>query len=59
MKAVRANALTGSEWLKNSFSIWRGLGKDADSSGHPAPFPIALATKLIDCFAADRKGIAS
>ena len=42
MSVVRANALTGSEWLKNSFSIWRGLGRDADTADHPAPFPVAL-----------------
>ena len=57
MTAMRANALTGSEWLKNSFSIWRGLGKDSDAGDHPAPFPIALVVKLIDCFAADREGL--
>lgn len=57
MTAVRANSLSGSEWLKNSFSIWRGLGKDADAADHPAPFPVELATKLIDCFAADREGV--
>ena len=56
MSVVRANALTGSEWLKNSFSIWRGLGRDADTADHPAPFPVALAAKLIDCFAANRDG---
>lgn len=57
MTATRANILTGSEWLKNSFSIWRGLGRDADATNHPAPFPITLAAKLIDCFASDREGL--
>lgn len=57
MTAQRANALTGAEWLKNSFSIWRGIGKDADTSGHPAPFPVALAARLIDCYVADRGGL--
>lgn len=57
MSATRANALTGAEWLKNSFSIWRGLGKDADAADHPAPFPVELASRLIDCFAADREGL--
>lgn len=52
----RANQLTGSEWLKNSFSIWRELGKDRDSVDHPAPFPVGLASKLIECFAADPSG---
>lgn len=57
MTALRANALAGAEWLKNSFSIWRGLGKDADAADHPAPFPVALASRLIDCYAADREGL--
>ena len=57
MSAPRANALTGAEWLKNSFSIWRGLSKDPDAREHPAPFPVALATRLIDCFVANREGL--
>ena len=57
MTAPRANALTGAEWLKNSFSIWRGLGKDVDAADHPAPFPVALAARIIDCFAANREGL--
>ena len=57
MKAPRANSLAGGEWLKNSFSIWRGLGKDADAAEHPAPFPVALAARIIDCYAADRGGV--
>lgn len=57
MTAARANSLTGAEWLKNSFSIWRGLGKDSDAKTHPAPFPVALASRLIDCFAANREGV--
>ena len=52
----RANQLTGSEWLKNSFSIWRGQVKDRDSGDHPAPFPVGLASKLIECYAADPSG---
>jgi len=52
-----ANFLNGSDWLKNSFSIWRGLGKDKDAKEHPAPFPVALASRLIECFAADPKGV--
>ena len=57
MSASRANTLTGAEWLKNSFSIWRGMGKDQDASEHPAPFPVALVAQIIDCFAADRDGL--
>lgn len=54
--SLRANQLSGSEWLKNSFSIWRGLGKDKDSGGHPATFPIDLVSKLLACYAADPTG---
>ncbi len=53
----RANFLNGSDWLKNSFSLWRGLARDKDAMEHPAPFPIALASRLIDCFAANPNGL--
>jgi len=53
----RANSLNGSDWLRYSFSIWRNLEKDADNKTHPAPFPVALASRLIDCYAADPEGI--
>ncbi len=53
----RANSLNGADWLKNSFSIWRGLSRGRDAAEHPAPFPIALAARLIDCYAADPDGI--
>ena len=56
MSAKRANLLNGSDWLKYSFSIWRGFAKDRNVD-HPAPFPISLASRLIDCFAANREGI--
>lgn len=55
--AKRANQLSGSDWLKNSFSIWRGFSRDKDAKEHPAPFPVSLASRLIDCFAADPDGI--
>lgn len=56
MSASRANHLSGKDWLKNSFSIWRGLGKDRGASDHPAPFPVSLASRLIDCYAAKPDG---
>ena len=56
MSAARANALSGADWLKHSFSIWRSIRRDG-GVGHPAPFPVALASKLIDCFASDRNGV--
>lgn len=57
MTAQRANALCGSDWLRNSFSVWREIRRDCDSSVHPATFPVALAAKLIDCYAPERDGV--
>lgn len=53
----RANQLTGSEWLKNSFSIWRGFGKDGISKEHPAPFPVELVSRLLDCYVGNPQGV--
>ena len=53
----RANQLDGAEWLKNSFSIWRGLGRDRDAKSHPAPFPVRLASRLIESYVADADGL--
>lgn len=57
MSAQRANSLNGSDWLKNSFSIWRDFRKDLGATEHPAPFPLALATRLIECYASDPCGV--
>lgn len=48
----KANNLTGKEWLQNSFSIWKELGKTEEERKlkHPAIFTIKLALKLIDTF---------
>ena len=48
----RANDLTGSEWLKNSFTIWRDIRKTKEEKQlkHPAMFPAMLAEKLIECY---------
>jgi len=53
----RANQLDGSQWLKNSFSVWRHLLRDRDSRQHPAPFPVELVSKIIDCYVADAEGL--
>ena len=53
----RANSLDGTRWLKNSFSIWRDIAKDWDGKAHPAPFPVTLASKVIECFASDKDGV--
>lgn len=49
--AVRANELSGRDWLKNSFSIWRNLVRDGDRKSHPASFPVSLVGKVLDCYA--------
>jgi adenine-specific DNA methylase len=48
----KTNNLTGKEWLQNSFSIWRDLGKTEEEKklNHPAIFTIKLVSKLIDTF---------
>ena len=49
--AVRANTLSGREWLLNSFSVWRDFTKDNNRKLHPAAFPLALVKKVLDCYA--------
>jgi len=53
------NNLTGKEWLQNSFSIWRELGKNDEERNlkHPATFSIKLVSKLIDCFCKPNGGL--
>lgn len=48
----RCNSLTGKEWLKNSFSIWRDLIKTKEEKElkHPASYPVSLCEKLIRTF---------
>ncbi len=55
----RVNNLSGKEWLKNSFSIWRELGKSEEERKlkHPAIFTIKLASKLIDTFCKPNGGL--
>jgi len=49
--AARANNLNGRDWLLNSFSVWRDLPRDGERKSHPAAFPVALAGKILDCYA--------
>ena len=46
------NNLTGSEWLQESFSIWRGIKKTKEElqTKHPALFPQELPQKLINLY---------
>lgn len=48
----RPNDLDGKQWLKYSFSIWRDIVKTKDEKKlkHPAMFPIALSSRLIEIF---------
>ncbi len=56
MNTKRANSLNGSDWLKYSFSIWRGLVKEKNID-HPAIFPVSLASRLIKCYVSNQNGI--
>jgi len=53
------NNLTGREWLQNSFSVWRELGKTDEEKRlkHPAIFTIKLTDKLIDTFCRPQKSL--
>lgn len=53
------NSLSGKEWLQNSFSIWRDLGKNEEERKlkHPAIFTIKLISKLIDTFCKPEGGL--
>lgn len=55
----KTNNLTGKEWLQNSFSIWRDLGKTEEEKKlkHPAIFTIKLVSKLIDTFCKPNGGL--
>ncbi len=48
----RANDLDGKNWTRNSISIWSDIRKTSEeiSLKHPAMFPSALATRLIESF---------
>ncbi len=48
----RANDLDGRDWTRYSISIWSDIKKtrEEQSLNHPAIFPIALPTRLIECF---------
>lgn len=50
----RANDLDGTEWQRNSISVWNDIKKDPVelrlSQHHPAIFPTMLATRIIRSF---------
>ena len=49
--AVCANELSGRDWLRSSFSIWRDFPRDGNRKTHPASFPVALVEKILSCYA--------
>lgn len=53
--AEKMNNLNGKEWLQNSFSIWRDVGKTSEERKlkHPAMFPQQLVEKLIKIYTKD------
>ena len=55
----KANNLTGKEWLQNSMSVWRDLGKSEEERKlkHPAIFTVKLTSKLIDTFCKPNGGV--
>lgn len=55
----KTNHLTGKEWLQNSFSIWRELGKTDEERKlkHPAIFTIKLVSKLIETFSRPQESL--
>lgn len=46
------NMLDGKTWIRNSISIWSDLRKTPEevALGHPAMFPLALVSRLIETF---------
>lgn len=48
----RANQLDGKTWTRYSISIWSDIRKTPEEieSGHPAIFPVALVSRLIEIF---------
>ena len=51
----RANGLDGREWERFSISVWSDIKKSPEEKklGHPAMFPLSLASRLIRCFTPD------
>ena len=53
----RANNLDGKRWLQYSLSVWGDITKTSGEKQfpHPAYFPIALASRLIECFTSENQ----
>jgi DNA modification methylase len=52
MTKQKINALSGKDWLKYSFSIWRDIKKGSIDNGdsNPASFPVELPSRIIKIF---------
>lgn len=52
----RANDLDGKTWTRNSISIWSDIRKTSEEMAlsHPAMFPMALVTRLIESFTTEK-----
>lgn len=57
--AKRANELDGKTWTQYSISVWRNIRKTREEVAlrHPAMFPLALVTRLIQCFTNDEQRV--
>lgn len=55
----RANSLDGKTWTRNSISIWSDIRKTSEevSLKHPAMFPAALVSRLIESFTQSGDGL--
>jgi len=40
------------EWMRRAVSVWSDIQKAADelNLGHPAPYPVALAARILECY---------
>ncbi len=56
-KKKLANDLDGKNWTKNSISLWSDIKKSSEEVklGHPAIFPLALVSRLIQCFTTEEE----
>ncbi len=53
---MKRTTLSGKEWLRYSFSIWKDIEKTSEERklNHPAMFPSQLTSRLIEIFTRDK-----
>lgn len=44
------STITGEEFMAGTLSVWEIAPKSAKRVGHPAPFPVALASRVIELY---------